>query len=575
MNSYKKLAIVRDFILYDLSPLVLIFILINRFFGPSLYGINDDAFISWLITGEEAQGNHRFSVYTGYFYGIYLQTISNIFPNQEWHGITQIVLIGINFILLSNLVGKKIDSFEIKLFIRLYIYTFFAWYLLNPTYTMTATLLGIGGFIFFYLALNCRNKKNFFLLFILSILSQFFSYQIRPDSFFLSVIVVIGLVAYHIIVGKKKFTKIIIVLQNIILMALFIALDKLTLNNELEKSRAWQKYFDFNNYYSTIKTNPAELVMYQKISNDQIPEMNWNYSDALVFQANAFYDERVFSSESLSQGLQQIQTSLGISGVLNRGFFPGLARTLEYLQNSLALVIVFLLSSLFIFGTRKKFKTKITFTLACISPTLLVFFYLGAGSRLPSRVYLPVLVMLTLFMILFILIEYKYLNVNILVLIQVVLTISSVIFIFSEDGIIKISKKNRMLENSRIENINLLKSLDYNGIFIGDIEVFYEQAAYAYKKPPISEIRYLSSGWFTFSPNWYLKLFDLGLQKNDVYLSIAQQPGVYWVSDPFTAEVLNMYMNDREIFRKNKCAVADLHRGLKVYTYQSEKICED
>jgi len=62
------------------------------------------------------------------------------------------------------------------------------------------------------------------------------------------------------------------------------------------------------------------------------------------------------------------------------------------------------------------------------------------------------------------------------------------------------------------------------------------------------------------------------LDTNNLYNSLAKQENVYWVSNSYLAEILEMYMNDRNIYRGKLCSVAKLTGPdqAEIFTYQAK-----
>ena len=83
----------------------------------------------------------------------------------------------------------------------------------------------------------------------------------------------------------------------------------------------------------------------------------------------------------------------------------------------------------------------------------------------------------------------------------------------------------------------------------------------------------LALDWSTFSPTWRGTVDKLGLDSNNVYNSLATQENVYWISNSYLAEILNMYMNDRQIYRGKLCSVAKLTGDdqAEIFTYQAKE----
>lgn len=575
MKVKRQLTNFLTFCLLEIAPLVILFLATNKFLGPAIYRINDDAIISWLVSGKEADGLNNLTVHTGYFYGIYLNKVSINFPNNEWHGLSQIILIIIAFAILTSLISKKFVDKVVILSLRIFLFIYFIWYVMRPTFTMTAITLGIVAFILLNFALEENLRIKRILFFLGSILLQIASFSIRPNGYFLSVLLVSGYFLYYLLIKNEKMRNFFLLGLNALILFLSVFLDNSMLEKEVSKSRAWTKYIEFNNSVYAIKTNPSELEFYKLVSKNEMKGVDWNYADALVFQTNSFYDESIFSTEVLETGIAQIEYSLGFSGVLDRGLNAGLIRTLEYLEESKYLIFITFLIFLSIFFLKIDIKRKSFLFLALVLPFFMIFYYLGAASRLPFRVYFPTMVFMSLFVIIVIFISLMKNQKLFKFWIPTLLFLVALNLLFGNESIRNNFLLNNALASDLKSNNEKLTNFDPNGIYIGQIEAFPESASFAYSKTSRENISYLTSGWFTFSPIWYQQLYELNLVNDDPYLALAQQEGVYWVSNKFNAEILNIFMNDRDIFRKNLCKVLDLNSQISVYTFQSETICKN
>jgi hypothetical protein len=83
----------------------------------------------------------------------------------------------------------------------------------------------------------------------------------------------------------------------------------------------------------------------------------------------------------------------------------------------------------------------------------------------------------------------------------------------------------------------------------------------------------LPLSWATYSPYWIKLASKLNLDSTNIYNSLAKQENVYWVSNSYLAEILEMYMNDRQIYRGKLCSVAKLSGPDKaeIFTYQAKE----
>jgi hypothetical protein len=563
-----------NWFLIHLSPLVLIAWLSNYFLGPSHYRMNDDSIISWFVSGDESFGDNPITVYTGIIYGYLINSLSAFYPNFEWHGLSQILILIFIFSLLTYFISKneKISKSTSVVSILL-IWIYVAWYTPSPTYTMTSLSLGITALIFLIFFIFTESLEWKFKFIIISIITQTLSLLYRADGYYLSVVVVSGMILYLFIYHSKSQTNLLFLAINVLTIFSIHQIDIYLHDKEVNSSRAWSKFNEFNLQYSKIKTNPAELDFYELIANEKAEKIQWDNVDALVFQSNSFFDDQVFSAQELAAGLSQIEDRLGVRGLLNKNFSSSLARTLSYLEESrfhLFLITSLFLSLLFL---KLRFRQKILLFFLSASPFYFIFYFLGAVSRLPLRVHFPVIIFLILFMLIYVSLIVPDLNYKNKIFLNLVGLAAIFSFIFSPHNLLSIRDHNTKLKNNLDITVNIMQGINRDGIFIGQILAFPETATLAYRKMPDNGVRYLTSGWFTFSPPWYQKLYELDLINDDPYLALAQQPNVYWVSDAYTAEVLNMYMNNKNIFRKNLCLIETIPYNLGIYTFQSEQQC--
>lgn len=545
-------------------------------FGPALNGMNDDSIIVWLTSGYAGTAPTAITVYTSFFYGIILKTLYSINQNIGWHGIVQLLLVLIGSAALASIALKKTDPKQRKLFyfLLLNLSIFVIWFSPRPTFTVTSIFIGFIAFGILILSLKARFDKNILLVAIFLLI---FSYILRPEAAYLAISFGI-LNVFLFLYFNKYFLKTHLLKIGIFLLPIVILTisDSIITSVIKSQSPAWARYLEFNDLNYELDTNPAELVFFEKLTSGALDEVDWTSVEAVLYQKNAFFDNKVFSNEVLTVATESAAQSMGISGVLNSSFSLTLDRAWMYLSESTGFLIFFFLVIILFLIAELKPKVKWSYLLTNLSLLALVTYYFSAVSRLPARIHVPLIFGVSL-LLLIIILEANFIKKQLANLIYLMASTTLIIsLIYGMNGMREISKLNKGNRINIEQAIIKMNKLDENGKFIGLLEAFSLEAMLAYGSPQISEdVNYLTSGWMTFSPPWNEKRNNMQLLKNNPYEAIAKQPGVYWVSDPVTAEVLNMYMNDREIFRKNKCEILKLHKDLRVYTYQSDKVCEN
>jgi hypothetical protein len=85
-----------------------------------------------------------------------------------------------------------------------------------------------------------------------------------------------------------------------------------------------------------------------------------------------------------------------------------------------------------------------------------------------------------------------------------------------------------------------------NSIFVGNASQFRNNWSSPYKIEHFDiENRIFTFGWHNFSPHWIKRAQNLGLDPNNLFQSIIEDPRVYWVSDPESMEYVVTYMKEQ------------------------------
>jgi hypothetical protein len=200
-----------------------------------------------------------------------------------------------------------------------------------------------------------------------------------------------------------------------------------------------------------------------------------------------------------------------------------------------------------------------------------------ATLRLPFRITFPYLVLFLISIVLFekILRNQIYRVYAKVYLIAFVIIQVLALQLNSELGLIGVLNSNRAkLEIAERRDFELLQSID-SGTFVGPISYFpvATQGVYFSNLKWESGNRTLALDWSTYSPSWRLTARNLKLDSLNVYNSLATKDNVYWVSDAYLAEILNYYMNDRNIYRGKLCSVRKLvgKDNAEIFTYQAKE----
>jgi hypothetical protein len=305
--------------------------------------------------------------------------------------------------------------------------------------------------------------------------------------------------------------------------------------------------------------------MHQNIAAFKIPGLNWSNVEATLLHQVAYLDPKVFNSQNLGMAVNSVREYLGIRGMINADFLSTLIRIWEYLIS----VDFLLYACIFIF-TVFLFKYKSSKIIIFFSSVyiLFIFYYLGSVWRLPFRILLPIIFFIFIFLLILMLI-----HVVETFWLRFVFSISFILFTLfnlNQYGLKgQIQKSNIKIQEYADLN-NTFKNLGESAVLIGQIKYLDENYTNAYFRNQDLNTIHVSSGWHNFSPYWYANLKQLRLNSNPL-ISLAKKDNLYWISDSYISEVLDMYMNDTNIYRKNKCEITKIgiNNG-SVYSFSKE-----
>jgi len=92
-----------------------------------------------------------------------------------------------------------------------------------------------------------------------------------------------------------------------------------------------------------------------------------------------------------------------------------------------------------------------------------------------------------------------------------------------------------------------LSNFPKDSIFVGNASQFRNNWSSPYRLEYFEvEKRIMSFGWHNFSPHWEKRAQNLGLDPNNMFSSVIQDPRVYWVSDSESMDYIVTYMKEQQ-----------------------------
>jgi hypothetical protein len=542
----------------------------------AIFAINDDSVIERILSGRYALEANSIVSFMTLMLGKSISVIYSLFgTNFSWYGLFLLIinyLIGVAIIRLGS-IDKKSYSIWIAILAIILIIPF---NILTPTYTVSSILscgVGIIGLFYSLIRKTTNTETSFYVILILA------GYLIRPEALLgviaiLFPICVVFLFLHRDLINKTK--AIAWFSGTLIFIVLFQIIQRIMFERYYNTNNLIAEYLNFQSIRHEIFYTPALLKLHQAIISKDVLNGIWSNVDFILLRNWGYADLKFFSFENFLIGRDFVSSFIGLSGLLQsnptstlQGMNQSLFEILPLLFIIVSLLVLFFL--FFKFGV----TNRIMFIVIVFS-YFFSFYFMVATLRLPFRITFPYLV---LFLISFVFFDKILRNQIYRVYVRFTLIAFVVLQVFvlqlnSELGLVGVLNSNRAkLEIAEERDFELLQSVD-SGTFIGPISYFpvATQGAYFTNLSWESGRRTLALDWSTYSPSWRLTARNLELDSLNVYNSLATKKNVYWVSDAYLAEILNYYMNDRNIYRGKLCSVKKLSGkdNAEIFTYQAK-----
>ena len=543
----------------------------------AIFAINDDSVIERILSGRYSSEANSILSFMTFLLSKPLSVLYSLFgTNYSWYGfflLTINFLIGIALIRLGSL-DKKSFNLWIAILALVLITPF---NILTPTYTVTSILscgVGIIGLIY-ALVRNTRYTEILFYVLLISV-----GFLIRPEALVGTVAILFPICLVFLFFNKDLVnkTKAFVSLSGILIFITSLQIVQSIMFKKFYNTNSLiAEYLSFQSVRHEIFYTPALLKLHQAVISKDVLDGIWSNVDFILLRNWGYADFKVFSYENFQIGRDFVSGFIGFSGLLQSDVMTttqGINQALSDLLPLLMIVLV-VLTSFFLFY-KFGIKNKIMLTVIVFS-YFFSFYYIVATLRLPFRIVFPYLVLFLLSMVFFdklirnqIYKVYVRASLVALVILQVL-----VLQLNSELGLIGVLNSNReKFDIAKKRDFELLQSID-SGTFVGPISYLpvATQGVYFSNLKWESGNRTLALDWSTFSPSWRLTARNLELDSMNVYNSLATKKNVFWISDAYLAEILNYYMNDRNIYRGKLCSILKLSGkdNAEVFTFQAKE----
>jgi hypothetical protein len=415
------------------------------------------------------------------------------------------------------------------------------WFIPSPTYTAAAVILSFSTLIFLSKQI-LDNKVN--LSFVLISIAYVFSFLIRPESFLLGSVVTVPFVLFAAIKNKqviKKEYK--YILTSILIAISIIGIDIAFENIYYKNNTNWTEYRDWEQARYKIQANSPEKAVL-----DSPTKYGWTKAEAEMFKNYNSIDPTYFTVDKLNKLILDTQNEKKIDiQFLRKAHQQIFDSDINWEWKRL----IQLISLVFLILLFLSLPKSINFLILSLSSLAIIYFimlYVAGFLRQPERVQVSVI-------FISILVSWASFNFSkgsnsgnqldqysFLSWLLFVLIVSNT---FNQSLYLK-TKVAGASNAFWLTESRYLSNFPQDSIFVGNASQFRNNWSSPYRVEYFDvEMRILSFGWHNFSPHWVKRAQNLGLDPNNLFNSVIQDPRVYWVSDPESMEYIVSYMKER------------------------------
>ena len=473
-------------------------------------------------------------------FGFIVSNLYELIPRINWFSIILLGCTLFSWYLLGLLAFRSHNILAVSVFFVISFLHLF-WFIPNPTYTAAAVILSFSTLIFLSKQV-LEGKINF--SFITLSFSYVFSFLTRPESFLLGSAVAFPFILFVVIKNNhviKKDVK--YILASILIVISVIGIDVAVEKIYYKNNSSWTEYQKWEAARYRIQANSPEKVVLENPAN-----YGWTKAEAELFKTYNYIDSKTYTVGKLEKLIADSEQATNINlqflkkahqQIFNQEVNWGWQQTIQ------------LISMIFVLYLILSFPRPFNYLVLTGTSFVIIYFtmiYVAGFLRQPERVQVSVIFLSILVCWVSFVFTKKSDAMNeinefsVLSWIILVLIISSA---FSQSLHLK-------TKVAGAPNVFWLTQKDYlstfpkNSIFVGNASQFRNNWISPYKVEQFEvENRIFTFGWHNFSPHWVKRAQNLGLDPNNMFNSVIEDPRVYWVSDPESMEYIVSYMKER------------------------------
>jgi hypothetical protein len=416
------------------------------------------------------------------------------------------------------------------------------WFIPSPTYTAAAVILSFSTLIFLSKQILDGNI-NF--CFIPISFAYSFSFLVRPESFLLGSAVTIPFIVFAFIKNKQAIKdEFKCILTTLLIVISIIGIDIVFENIYYKNNSNWSEYRDWEQARYQIQANAPEKAVLETPT-----KYGWTKAEAEIFKSYNSIDQNYFSLDKLNKLIldTQIETKIDIK-FLRKAHQQIFDSDINWEWKRL-IQLISLVLLLFLFLSLPYSLNFLLLTASSLAIIYLIMLYVAGFLRQPERVqvsviFISILVSWTSFVLTT---EEKNRNFSKNFVIIGWLVFTLVIFSTLKQASYLKTKTGVAPSLFWQYQKDYLNKFPNESIFVGNASQFRNNWISPYKVEKLGiEKKILSFGWHNFSPHWIKRAEDLGLDPNNLFDNIINDPRVYWVSDSPSMEYIVRYMKEQK-----------------------------
>ena len=489
-------------------------IILFSFFQP-IYGTTDDYILNSWLNGSYTGQNENESIFLTPIFSNLMSTCYEISNSISWYPLTLLLITFLSILRLIKFVKNSETMHNgVKYFNYLVLLAFLSWSYLGITYTATAIIAGVAGWISILDSLNKVEKKDTIYGFILI----FLSIIIRPESFIGATLITIPFLFMRVKINRANVLK--IVSLSLLVLATFVA------NYLIQKSES----FEINDYRVWAK----KVQMFagrprMEAAAKVIGESGWTPSQYNLFVDLAYFDQETFNNKWIDSGIKATE-ELNSRPVVNSEKIKSIVN--EYVNSIAIFIYALIIAGFLLILSIRKIRHPIVLAVSILNFGL-IHLLSGLFLHNVSRVTVP-------FIVIFIL----SLSTSISTTVNKKFVMSAnvlFIFIFSTFFF-------------QLNNVNEKKTVDsekYRSALVNDfsnkIVLIHGNQEYSQNTNPYIPVKkdlnpnvFMVGNWDTFSPHWYKRAKQLGLDEKSIIKNLLLNPDVLWSGPTVPNTTLNL-----------------------------------